>query len=110
MITVKTFTGVGVPRRPVSGIPVNTAVNTTLKIAFQLNTSVGPGATFFLCAGTLADFNAGNIGLELASVTRTGTQTLTIIDTDHLAGKLIYIVERGNAIQPATLEFTIDVE
>src|SRR6516225_3080559 len=100
MIRIVEFLGLGIPHRPISGIPVNTAVNTTLKISFELNTTVGPGGGWILCAGTPADFAANNIGLQLASVTGAGFQTLTIIDTNQLAGRLLYILARGNVIGP----------
>lgn len=114
MITINGFVGgdhFGEQRHGiVSGMPVSTSVNTTLKIAFQITTGVGPGLEFFLCAGTLADFNAGNTALQLASVTGPGTQTLTIIDTDQLAGKLIYVLRRGTGLAPFVIHFTLNVE
>jgi hypothetical protein len=110
MISITAVTGAGIPHRPISGIPINTAVNTTLKISFQLNTAVGPGAEWFLCAGTPADFAANNSGLQLASVTGAKIQTLTVIDTDQLAGRLLYILSQGTSFGPSQLQFTIQVE
>jgi hypothetical protein len=85
-------------------------LHTTLKISFELNTTVGRGAEWFLCAGTPADFAANDIGLQLASVTGAGFQTLAIIDTNQLAGRLLYIRGQGNVIGPGRLQFTIDIE
>jgi hypothetical protein len=48
--------------------------------------------------------------LQLANVTGAGVPTLTIIDTNQLAGKLLYIVRQGTAVTPAQLQFTINVE
>ena len=110
MISIIFHTGTGFSHRPISGIPINTAVNTTLKISFELNTSVGQGSEWLLCAGTPADFTANNIALQLANVTGAGGPTLTIIDTNQLAGKLLYIVRQGTAVTPAQLQFTINVE
>ena len=110
MISIIVSTGTGFSHRPISGIPVNTAVNTTLKISFELNTAVGQGGEWLLCAGTPTDFAANNIGLQLANVTGAGIQTLTIIDTNQLAGRLLYIVRQGTAVGPAMLQFTINIE
>jgi len=110
MISIIFPTGVGIPHRPISGIPVNTAVNTTIKISFALNTSVGTGGEWSLCAGTPADFAANNVGLQLASVTGANVPTLTIIDTNQLAGRLLYIISQGVVVGPSRLQFTIDVE
>lgn len=110
MIRIIVSTGAGIAHRPISGIPVNTAVNTTLKISFELNTSVGAGGEWFLCAGTPADFAASSTGLQLGSVTGSAMPILTIIDTNQLAGRLLYIVSHGTVIGPARLQFTIDVE
>ena len=89
---------------------MNTAVNTTLKISFELNTVVGQGGEWFLCAGTPDDFAANNIGLQLAKVTGAGIQTLTIMDTNQLTGRLLYVVRQGTAVGPAILQFTINIE
>ena len=98
------------PHGLISGMPVTTAANTTLKIAFQITTGVGPGLEFLLCAGSMDDFNNGVAGLVLASVAAPGRQTLTIVDTDTLAGKEIYILRQGTGVSPLAIHFTINVE
>ncbi len=88
----------------VTGLPVDTKEHTVLKLAFENNTS---GTNLALCAGTMADFNAGNPGLQLNDSGGPGFQFLTIIDTNKLSGKVLYVLR---AVGTADSEFTINIE
>jgi hypothetical protein len=88
----------------VTGIPVDTKTHTVLKIAFQNNTG---GTNLALCAGTDADFAAGTVGLQLSDSGGPGFQFLTIIDTNKLSGKIIYVLR---AVGSADSQFTINIE
>ncbi|MEO8725505.1 MAG: hypothetical protein ABI383_05225 [Acidobacteriaceae bacterium] len=88
----------------VTGMPVDTHTHTVLKIVFENSTA---GTNLALCAGTDADFNAGNSGLLLSDSGGPGFQFLTIIDTHRLAGKIIYVLR---AVGTADAHFTLTVE
>ena len=88
----------------VTGLPVDTKTHTVLKIAFENNTS---GTNLALCAGSDADFSAGNTGLQISDSGGPGFQFLSIIDTHKLSGKLIYVLR---AVGSADSQFTLTVE
>jgi hypothetical protein len=88
----------------VSGMPVGTKTHTVLKITFENNTA---GTNLALCAGSDADFNAGNAGLRLSDSGGPGFQFLTIIDTHQLSGKFLYVLRQVGA---AVSQFTLTVE
>lgn len=88
----------------VSGMPVGTKTHTVLKITFENNTA---GTNLALCAGSDADFNAGNAGLRLSDSGGPGFQFLTIIDTHQLSGKFLYVLRQ---VGTAVSQFTLTVE
>jgi hypothetical protein len=88
----------------VSGMPVETTANAVLKITFENNTS---GTNLELAAGSLADFESGNAGIRLSSSGGPGYQFLTIIDTDKLSGKHLYVLRK---VGTAASKFTINIE
>jgi hypothetical protein len=87
-----------------SGMPVTTGVNTTLKIVFENNTA---GANLELCAGTPANFAAGTAGIVLSDSGGPGFQFLTIVDTAHLAGLVLYVLRAVGSIDAS---FTLIVD
>ena len=103
MITIKGTVGAN-GKYLVTGMPVNTNPSSVLKIAFENNTA---GTNLALCAGTIADFNAGNTGLQLSDSGGPGFQFLTVVDTHQLAGKVIYVLR---AVGSAVSQFTLSVE
>jgi hypothetical protein len=88
----------------VTGMPVDTKTHTVLKIGFENNT---PGTNLALCAGTDADFAAGTIGIQLSDSGGPGFRFLTLIDTNKLSGKIIYVLR---AVGTTASQFTINVE
>lgn len=87
-----------------TGMAVDTHVHSVLKLAFENNTA---GVNLALCAGTDADFAAGNPALQLSDSGGPGFQFLTIIDTHKLAGKLLYVLRE---VGSADAQFTVTVE
>src|ERR1700682_3280298 len=88
----------------VTGISDDTNAHTVVKIAFENNTG---GTNLALCAGKDADFAAGTVGLQLSSSGGPGFQFLTIIDTNMLSGKIIYVLRE---VGSADSQFTINIE
>jgi hypothetical protein len=88
----------------VTGIPVDTNTHAVLKLSFENLTS---GTNLALCAGSVADFNAGNVGLQLSDSGGPGFVFLTIIDTHKIAGKVIYVLR---AVGSANSEFRLIVD
>jgi hypothetical protein len=88
----------------VTGMPVDTKTHTVLKIAFENNTT---GTNLSLCAGSDADFAAGNVGTQLSDSGGPGFKFLTIIDTHQLSGKIIYVLRQ---VGSAASDFTLNVE
>jgi hypothetical protein len=72
----------------VTGIPIDTQTHAVLKMVFENRTS---GTNLGLFAGTDADFTSGSGGLELSDSGGPGFQFLTIIDTNKLSGKVIFV-------------------
>ncbi|MGA2157102.1 MAG: hypothetical protein ABSH37_22045 [Bryobacteraceae bacterium] len=88
----------------VTGMPVNTQSDTLLKLAFENNTA---GTNLALCAGTDANFAAGQPGTRLSDSGGPGFKFLTIIDASVLSGKIIYVLrEVGTA--PSQFTLTVD--
>jgi len=88
----------------VSGMPVATTANRVLKFAFENNTA---GTNLLLCAGSMADFNAGKSATVLASSGGPGFQFLTIVDTEKLSNQVIYVLR---SVGSGNSKFTINVE
>jgi hypothetical protein len=88
----------------VTGVPVDTKTHTVLKIAFENNTA---GTNLALCAGTVADFTAGTVGIPLSDSGGPGFRFLTIIDTNKLSGKIIYVLRQ---VGTADSQFTINLD
>jgi hypothetical protein len=103
MITINGSVGAN-GKSLVTGMPVNTNPSTVLKIAFENNTA---GTNLALCAGTVADFTAGNTGRQLSASGGPGFQFLTLVDTHQLAGKVIYVLRAAGS---AVSQFTLTVE
>jgi hypothetical protein len=88
----------------VTGMPIDTQTHTVLKIVFENRTS---GTNLGLFAGTDADFASGSGGLELSDSGGPGFQFLTIIDTQKLSGKIIF-VRREVGTSDSQFALTID--
>lgn len=88
----------------VTGMAVASQTPAVLKLSFENNTS---GTNLSLCAGTIADFNAGKCAMLLSSSGGPGFQFLTIVDTPQLNGKVIYVLR---AVGNVTSKFTLVVE
>jgi hypothetical protein len=88
----------------VTGIPIDTQTHTVLKIAFENNTS---GTNLGLFAGTGAEFGSGSGGTQLSDSGGPGFQFLTIIDTQKLSGKIIFV---RREVGSADSKFTLTVE
>lgn len=88
----------------VTGLPVDTKHHSVLKLSFENNTS---GTNLALCAGSIADFTAGNPGLQLSDSGGPGFRFLTIIDTHQLSGKVIYVLR---AVGSAGSQFTLNID
>jgi hypothetical protein len=101
----KMFTITGTVAAPgkylVTGMPFNTQSHTPLRLAFENNTA---GTNLALCAGSDADFNAGQPGMRLSDSGGPGFKFLTILDASVLSGKVIYVLrEVGTAPSQFTL-------
>jgi hypothetical protein len=88
----------------VSGSPVTTTTAAVLKISFENSTA---GTNLELCAGSAADFGAGNCPTRLSDSGGPGFVFLTIVDTPALAGKFIYVI-RAVGIANASFRLTIE--
>jgi hypothetical protein len=75
-----------------------------LKIAFENNT---PGTNLALFAGTNADFASGSGGMQLSDSGGPGFRFLTLIDTQHLSGEIIFV---RREVGSADSQFTLVVE
>jgi hypothetical protein len=88
----------------VTGLPVDTTANAVLKMAFENNTS---GTNLALFAGTVAEFESGSGGMQLSDSGGPGFQFLTIIDTQQLSGKIIFV---RREVGSANSQFTLTVD
>ena len=88
----------------VTGIPVDTTANAVLKIAFENNTA---GTNLALFAGTVANFETGTGGMQLSDSGGPGFRFLTIIDTQQLSSKIIFVRREVGA---ANAQFTLMIE
>jgi hypothetical protein len=88
----------------VTGIPVETTADAVLKIAFENNTS---GTNLGLFSGTVAEFESGSGGTLLSDSGGPGFQFLTIIDTQHLSGQIIFV---RREVGSANAQFTLTVD
>jgi hypothetical protein len=87
-----------------SGSPVKTTTHAVLKISFETTT---PGRNLSLCAGTTADFEAGNCATELSGSGGPGFTFLTIVDAADLNGLQLFVkLNVGSA--PASFTVSID--
>jgi hypothetical protein len=87
-----------------TGMPVDGKVPAWLKISFENKTA---GTNLALCAGSMADFNAGNSGLRLSDSGGPGFQFLTLIDASKLSGMVIYVLRE---VGTANSNFTLVIE
>ena len=88
----------------VSGAPVMASTSGLLKLTFENNTA---GSNLELCAGTVADFNAGVCALRLSDSGGPGFAFLTLVDVSQLSGKIIFVLR---AVGLAPSKFTLTVE
>lgn len=88
----------------VTGMPVDTKTHTVLLITFENNTL---GTNLSLCAGSDADFAAGTAAIRLSDSGGPGFQFLTIVDSDRLSGKIIYVLRE---VGTADSHFTLNIE
>jgi len=88
----------------VTGIPVDTETHTVLKMVFENRTS---GTNLGLFAGTDANFTSGSGGLQLSDSGGPGFQFLTIIDTQKLSGKIIFV---RREVGSANSEFALTID
>jgi hypothetical protein len=88
----------------VTGIPVNTHVDTTLKITFENNTS---GTNLGLFAGTNAEFSSGSGGLQLSDSGGPGFTFLSIIDTKLISGLVLFV---RRLVGSADSQFTLTID
>jgi hypothetical protein len=88
----------------VTGIPVDTQVRAVLKLAFENNTA---GTNLGLFAGTDAQFQSGVGGMQLSDSGGPGFQFLTIIDTEFLSGKIIFV---RREVGSANSQFTLTID
>src|SRR5215472_4562448 len=88
----------------VTGIPVDTTANAVLKIVFENNTS---GTNLALFAGTTANFESGSGGMQLSDSGGPGFRFLTIIDTQQLSSKIIFV---RREVGSANAQFTLTVD
>jgi hypothetical protein len=84
-----TITGTAAAPYLVSGSAVNSTLAGVLRISFQDNTA---GTNLSLCAGTIADFEAGTCGTLLASSGGPGFIFLAVQDAAKLNGKSLYVI------------------
>src|SRR5215469_6833085 len=103
MITITGTVG-SVGKYLVTGIPVDTKANAVLKMSFENNTS---GTNLALFAGTNADFESASGGMQLSDSGGPGFRFLTIIDTQQLSGKIIFV---RREVGSANSQFTLIVE
>lgn len=88
----------------VTGTPVATTAHTVLKIAFENNTA---GTNLVLVAGTAAEFTSGTGGTQLSDSGGPGFQFLSIVDTQSLAGQVIFV---RRAVGTANAQFTLTID
>ncbi|MGA2041201.1 MAG: hypothetical protein ABSH42_18125 [Bryobacteraceae bacterium] len=88
----------------VTGMPFDTEVRTPLRLAFENNTA---GTHLALCAGSDADFHAGQPGMRLSDSGGPGFKLLTIHDASVLSGKVIYVLREAGT---APSQFTLMIE
>jgi hypothetical protein len=88
----------------VSGTPVTTTAHAVLKIAFENNTA---GTNLALLAGTLAQFASGTGGTQLSDSGGPGFQFLSIIDTQSLAGQVLFV---RRMVGTANAQFVLTIE
>src|SRR6516162_8190528 len=85
-------------------VPVDTTANAVLKMAFENNTS---GTNLALFAGTTANFESGSGGTQLSDSGGPGFRFLTIIDTQQLSGKIIFV---RREVGSTNSQFTLTVD
>jgi hypothetical protein len=89
----------------VTGMPVDTTATAVIKIAFMNDTA---GTNLVLWAGSIAQFTAGGAGtIRLSDSGGPGFQFLTVIDTQKIAGMVLYV---QRAVGTAASTFTINIE
>ena len=103
-LTVITGTVGSTGKYLLSGSPVNVTANAVLKISFEDATA---GTNLELCAGTTADFGAGNCTTRLSDSGGPGFTFLTIVDAASLNGKFLYVI-RVVGSGAASFVFTIE--
>jgi hypothetical protein len=88
----------------VTGMPVTTTAHTVLKIAFENNTA---GTNLALLAGTPAQFASVTGGTQLSDSGGPGFQFLSIVDTQSLAGQILFV---RRMVGTANAQFLLTIE
>jgi hypothetical protein len=88
----------------VTGSPVNSTAAIPLKLSFEDNT---PGTNLQLCAGTMAQFTSGVVGIQLSDSGGPGFVFLTAIDAAKLNGLVIYVLHAAGTVN-ANFTLTVD--
>jgi hypothetical protein len=88
----------------VTGMPVTTTANAVLKMTFENKTS---GVNLGLFAGTTAEFASGTGGTQLSDSGGPGFAFLTIVDTNAIAGKVMFV---RREVGSANAEFLLTVD
>jgi hypothetical protein len=99
-----TITGTVGSKYLLTGSAVNVTTNAVLKITFETTTA---GENLELCAGSVADFAAGNCATRLNDSGGPGFTFLTIVDAASLNGKQLFVI-RAVGINAASFKFTIE--
>jgi hypothetical protein len=83
---------------------VKTGSHTLLKIAFETTTG---GNNLSLCAGTIADFNAGTCATSLSDSGGPGFTFLTLVDVQDLENKQLYVIQN---VGSGAASFSVTIE
>jgi hypothetical protein len=100
-----TITGATDAKALVSASPVAApAATTVLKISFQTNTA---GTNLSFCAGTIADYNAGNCPMLLGASGGVSFQSLAVVEASQLNGKALYVLRKVGTVNA---KYTLIIE
>lgn len=88
----------------VTAIPIDTHSHCVLKMVFENNTS---GTNLGLYAGTAEEFGSGSGGRRISDSGGPGFMFLTIIDTQVLSGKALFV---RREVGSSDAQFTLTVE
>jgi hypothetical protein len=89
---------------PRDGIACEQYAAIPLKLSFEDNT---PGTNLQLCAGTMAQFTSGVVGIQLSDSGGPGFVFLIVIDAAKLNGLVIYVLHAAGTVN-ANFTLTVD--